>query len=306
MLKNKDFISIKDLKRHEIEEIFRLAEELKSKKYLFDALKGKTLALIFQKPSNRTRVSFEVGMAQLGGHAVYLGPDDIKLGVRETVSDAARVLSRYIDGIVARTYRHQDIIGLAESSTVPVINGLSDLLHPCQALSDLFTIKEKFNTFDSIRLVFIGDGNNVLHSLMYGASILGCNMSVVNPKGYEPNDKVVDDVKKFSKASGADIRFFSSPETAIKDADIIYTDVWVSMGKEKERKKRLIAFKRFQVNEELLKKAKKSCKIMHCMPAHRGEEITNSIIDGPNSIVLDQAENRLHVQKAILYLLLKR
>lgn len=305
MLKSKDFISIKELKREDIDEIFDLTERLKSKEDFGEPLKKKTLALIFQKPSNRTRVSFEVGMTQLGGHTVYLGPDELKLGIRESVQDAAKVLSRYIDGIVARVHRHQDIIDLAKSSSVPVINGLSDLLHPCQGLSDIFTIKEKFKDFRSIKLVFIGDGNNVLHSLMYGSSIVGLDMSVVTPKGYEPKKEIVKDVVDFSKKSGSVIKFFNKPLDALKDADIIYTDVWVSMGQEKIRKKKLEAFKGFQVNKDLVSKAKKSCKIMHCMPAHRGEEITDDVIDGPNSIVLDQAENRLHVQKAILYLLLK-
>ncbi len=304
MLKKKDFISIKNLTKNEIDEIFSLTEKLKRE--TDEALKGKTLALIFQKPSNRTRVSFEVGMTQLGGHTVYLGPDELKLGVRESVSDAAKVLSRYIDGIVARTYKHHDILDLAKSSTVPVINGLSDLLHPCQGLSDIFTIKEKFGTFDSIKLIFIGDGNNVLHSLMHGASKVGLDMAVVTPKGYEPKKEIIKDVKDFSKTSGAKISFFNEPNDAVKDADIIYTDVWVSMGQETERQKKLKAFKGFQVNKDLVVKAKKDCKIMHCMPAHRGQEIANDVIDGPNSIVLDQAENRLHVQKAILYKLLER
>lgn len=306
MLKGKDFISIKDLGKEEIDEIFSLTEKLKADESFGGPFKAKTLALIFQKPSNRTRVSFEVGMTQLGGHTVYLGPDELKLGVRESVSDAAKALSRYIDGIVARTYRHQDILDLSCSSTKPVINGLSDLLHPCQGLSDLFTIKEKFERFDSIKLTFIGDGNNVLHSLMYGAGIVGLDMAIVTPKGYEPKKEIIEEVKGLSKASGADITFFNKPDAAIKDADIIYTDVWISMGQEEERKKRLKAFKGFQVNSGLVKMAKKGCKVMHCMPAHRGQEITDDVLDGPDSIVLDQAENRLHVQKAILYLLMHK
>ena len=305
MLKKKDFISIKDLKKEEIDEIFDLTKDLKKDTSLGEPLKGKTLALIFQKPSNRTRVSFEVGMNQLGGHTVYLRPDEIELGVRESVSDVAKVLSRYINGIVARTHKHQDILNLSKSSTVPVINGLSDLLHPCQAMSDLFTIKERFKSFDSIKLVFIGDGNNVLHSLMYGASIVGLDMSVVNPKGYEPKKEVIRDIEASCKESGAKITFSNKPDDAVKGADIIYTDVWVSMGQEKEKTKKLKAFEGFQVDKKLSQKAKKGCKIMHCLPAHRGQEITDDVIDGPNSIVLDQAENRLHVQKSILYLLLK-
>lgn len=306
MKRQKDFLMIKDFKKEEIDEIFSLTGQLKKDRSFGEPLKGKTLALIFQKPSNRTRVSFEVGMSQLGGHTVYLGPDEIKLGVRESVSDVAKVLSRYIDGIVARTYEHKDIVDLSNSSTIPVINGLSNLCHPCQGLGDLFTIKEKFKEFNSIKLVFIGDGNNVLNSLMYGAGIVGLNMAVVNPKGYEPKKEIVKEVEKLSKRSGADISFFNKPDEAIKGADIIYTDVWVSMGQEKEREERLKAFKGFQVNKSLLAKAKRECMVMHCMPAHRGEEITGDVLDGPNSIVFDEAENRLHVQKAILYLLLAR
>lgn len=306
MLRSRDLISIKDLKKEEIEGIFDLAAKLKKDKTFGDPLKGKTLALIFQKPSNRTRVSFEVGMEHLGGHAIYLGPDEIKLGVRESVSDVAKVLSRYIDGIVARTFKHADIISLVKGSSVPVINGLSDLLHPCQGLSDIFTIKEKFKDLGSIKLVYIGDGNNVLHSLLYGASIAGLNMCVINPKGYGPNKDIIEDVKKLSGSTGADITFSDKIDSTIEEADVIYTDVWISMGQEPERNKRLKAFKGFQINAELLKKAKKDCKIMHCLPAHRGEEITDDVLDGPNSIVLDQAENRLHVQKALLYLLLRK
>jgi len=305
MKRHKDFLMIKDFTKEEIGEIFDLTQRLKEDKSFGEPLKGKTLALIFQKPSNRTRVSFEVGMTQLGGHTVYLGPDEIKLGVRESASDVAKVLSRYIDGIVARTYEHNDIVDLAKSSAVPVINGLSNLCHPCQGLGDLFTIKEKFKDFDSVKLAFIGDGNNVLNSLMYGAAIVGLDMAVVNPKGYEPKKEMKNEVNALSKRSGVDISFFNNPDEAVKDADIIYTDVWVSMGQEREKKKRLEAFKGFQVNKALLRKAKRDCKIMHCMPAHRDQEITGDVLDGPNSIVFDEAENRLHVQKAILYLLLK-
>ncbi|MEE8360350.1 MAG: ornithine carbamoyltransferase [Candidatus Omnitrophota bacterium] len=304
MLRSKDFISIKDLNVKEIEGIFKLASALKKDKFYGEPLKGMTIALIFQKPSNRTRVSFEVGMEQFGGHAIYLGPDQIKLGVRESVSDVAKVLSRYIDGIVARTYKHEDILELAKSSTIPVVNGLSDLLHPCQGLSDIFTIKEKFSDHSSIKFVFMGDGNNVLNSLMYGAAIEGMNMHVVTPKGYEPKDEIRREVAELAKNSGAEILFSADPASAVKGANIIYTDVWISMGQEDERKKRLLAFKDFQLNSALLKKAEKDCKVMHCLPAHRGEEITDDVLDGPNSIVLDQAENRLHVQKALLYLLL--
>jgi len=305
LLKTKDLISVKDLRKEEIEEVFRLSFQMKRDKSFSEPLKGKSIALIFQKPSNRTRVSFEVGMYQLGGHAVYLGPEEIKLGVRESAADVARVLSRYIDGIVARTFKHEDIVNLAKSSTIPVINGLSDLLHPCQALSDIFTIKEQLGNLSLLRLVYIGDGNNVLHSLMHGAGITGLNMTIVNPRGYGPNADIVKEALFYAKKSGSIMTFTDDPLKAVKDADVIYTDVWTSMGQEKERNKRLKVFKRFRVDEALLVKAKKGCRIMHCLPAHRGEEITDDVLDGPSSIVFDQAENRLHVQKALLYLLLK-
>ncbi len=301
----RDFISLRDLKAKEIGQLLSLAERLKKKRSADESLKGKTLALIFEKPSNRTRVSFEVAMTHFGGHTVYLGPNEIKLGVRESVSDVAKVLSRYVDGMVARTYKHEDVLSLSKGSSVPVINGLSNLLHPCQALSDLFTIKEKFGSFSGFKFVFIGDGNNVLHSLMYGASIVGLDMSVVTPKGYEPNREFVKDVMNLAKKSNAKISLSNDAESAVSKADIIYTDVWISMGQEAQEKERLKAFGPFQINEELVKKAKKDVKIMHCMPAHRGQEITDEVLDGPHSIVLDQAENRLHVEKAILYLLLK-
>jgi ornithine carbamoyltransferase len=304
MLKNRDLITITDLSKSEIEDVFKLASKLKRDKFAGEPLKGKTIALIFQKPSNRTRVSFEVGMEQLGGHAIYLGPDEIRLGVRESVADVAKVLSRYVDGIVARTYEHSDVEGLSKSSSVPVINGLSDLLHPCQGLSDIFTIKEKVSDPASAKVVFIGDGNNVLNSLMYGAGVTGLNLTIVTPKGYEPNERVVADVKALAAGSGSTITLTNDPASAIKDAEIIYTDVWVSMGQEDQEARRLKDFKAFQVNKALVAKAKKGCKIMHCLPAHRGQEITDEVLDGPDSIVLDQAENRLHVQKALLYLLL--
>lgn len=294
----KDLITIKDLTSSQIHEIFDLASELKlnrKKHELF--LKNKTLGLIFEKPSNRTRVSFEVGMTELGGHTIYLGSEEIELGKREAIKDAARVLSRYLDAIAARTFSHKRILELAENSSVPVINGLTDLLHPCQALSDLFTIKEK-KGLKGTRLAFVGDGNNVLNSLLYGCKKIGLKMNVASPKGYEPNKNILEE-------AGGIVTLFNSAKEAVEGADIVYTDVWTSMGMEKEHKKRLKIFKGFQVNRELLSLAKKDAVIMHCLPAHRGEEITDEVLDGPNSIVIDQAENRLHVQKAILVKLLK-
>jgi len=300
----KDFISIQDFTKQDIEGVFALTKDVKAAPADFNgALKGKTLALIFQKPSSRTRVSFEVGMTQLGGHSIYLGPDDIKLGVREATKDVASVLSRYVDGIVARTFSHSDIVELAENSTVPVINGLSDLSHPCQAMADVYTIREKVKG-KKVKVAFVGDGNNVLHSLLYCCAKMGIDVSVATPKGYETKGQVAKEAKQEAAKSGSAIDFTNDPAQAAKGADVIYTDVWTSMGQEKEYKERLKAFKGFQINKELVSLANKGCLVMHCLPAHRGEEITDEVLDGPNSVVLDEAENRLHVQKAILIRLL--
>jgi len=315
----KDFISIQDFTKQDIEEIFALTDDVKAGTEDFNgALKGKTLALIFQKPSSRTRVSFEVGMTQLGGHTIYLGPDDIQLGVREATKDVASVLSRYVDGIVARTFSHSDIVELAKNSTIPVINGLSDLLHPCQAMADVYTIREKGSAEGAclpvrqgsasggkrVKVAYVGDGNNVLHSLLHCCGKAGIDVSVATPKGYKPKGQIVKEAEQEAAKSGSVISFTNNPAQAVKGADIIYTDVWTSMGQEKEYKKRLKAFKGFQINKKLVLLANKGCLVMHCLPAHRGEEITDEVLDGPNSIVLDEAENRLHVQKAILIKLL--
>jgi len=283
----RDLISIANLKPREVEEIFNLTDKLKKDKAKFaKALSGKTLALVFQKPSNRTRVSFEVGMYQLGGYPIYLGPDEINLGVRESIKDVAKTLSRYIDAIVLRTFAHNNVLEMAKYATVPVINGLSDFSHPCQALADIYTIKEKLKHLKGLTLAYVGDGNNVCNSLLYACAKVGMNMNVATPKGYEPD--------------GVVIKLFHQPEDAVKNADIIYTDVWASMGQEKEAAKRKKVFKNFQVNKKLVNLAKKNCLIMHCLPAHRGEEITDEIIESKNSVIFDQAENRMHVQKAIL------
>jgi ornithine carbamoyltransferase len=301
----KYLLSISDLTDGDIADILKLTAEVKKERSKFsDALKGKTIGLIFQKPSNRTRVSFEIGMVQLGGYAIYLGPSEIEMGVRESVKDVAAVLSRYLDGIVARVYKHDDVVELARYATVPVVNGLSDLGHPCQALSDIFTIKERFGTFGKLTLSYIGDGNNVLNSLMTAAAKVGLNMNIATPKGYEPARNAVSIATALCKHSGARFKFLNDPKAAAKGADIIYTDVWVSMGQEKDRAKRLKAFAKFQVNEGILRVAKKGCVVMHCLPAHRGQEITDSVIDSGNSIVYDQAENRVHAEKAILLRLL--
>lgn len=301
----KDLISIKDLAIEEVQQIFELAQKIKAG--IEDeekSLSGKSLGLIFQKPSNRTRVSFEVGMAQLGGHTVYLGPEDIKLGQREKTSDIARTLSRYLDAMVVRAFSHNDILELAENSQIPVINGLSDLLHPCQVLADLFTIKEKKGGLKGVRLAYVGDGNNILHSLLYGASKVGMDLSIATPKGYGPKYEILDEALRKSLETKGKIVLGDDPALAVKDADIIYTDVWVSMGQEAQTKKRNEDFRGFQVDQALVARAKPDCLIMHCLPAHRGEEITDEVMDGPNSIVFDQAENRLHVHKAILLMLL--
>jgi ornithine carbamoyltransferase len=301
----KDLLTIRETSPGEIKEIFSLTSRLKKEPRKFaSALKGKSLALIFEKPSNRTYVSFHVGMFELGGNAIYLGPDQIKLGVRETIHDVAKTLSRYVDGIMIRTFGHEKVLEMAKHASVPVINGLSNLSHPCQALADVYTIKEKFGKFKGITVVYIGDGNNVCHSLMFCCAKAGLNISIATPAGYEADNGMVQGAREAAKASGSKISIFTDPRLAVKGADVIYTDVWASMGQEQEAEKRKKDFRDFQVNAKLVSFAKKGCFIMHCLPAHRGEEI-DGVIDSPHSIVFDQAENRLHVQKAILIKLLR-
>jgi ornithine carbamoyltransferase len=302
----KDLISTKYLSCKEIEGIFLLTDKLKNNKTKFsDILSGKTLALIFQKPSNRTRVSFEVGMYQLGGNSIYLSPGEINLGVRESIKDVARTISRYVDAIVLRTFEHKNVLEMAEYSTIPVINGLSDFCHPCQALADVYTIREKFKKVKGLTLAYVGDGNNVCNSLLYACSKAGINMNVGSPEQYQPQSDVLREAKESAKKSGVAINVFNSALEAAKNADVLYTDVWTSMGQESQARDRKEIFKDFQINKKLAKLAKKNALIMHCLPAHRGEEITDEIIEGPNSVVFDQAENRMHVQKAILIKLLK-
>jgi len=291
----KDLISIKDLTAQEIEGLFRLTDKLKKNKAKFgSALKGKTLALIFQKPSNRTRVSFEVGMCQLGGHSIYLSPQEINLGVRESIED----------GIVLRTFEHKTILEMAKYAGVPVINGLTDFSHPCQALADVYSIREKLKNIKGATLAYVGDGNNVCNSLLLASAKIGLNMNVGAPKGYEPQGSVLKDARAIAKAKNSSIKLFNDPEEAVRGVDVVYTDVWASMGQEKEAEERRKIFKGFQINAELMKSAKKNALVMHCLPAHRGEEIAGKVIDSANSIVFDQAENRLHLQKAILIKLL--
>jgi ornithine carbamoyltransferase len=303
----KDFLSLKELHAGDLTMIFKLAEKMKKNPQSFyGKLKGKSLALLFQKPSMRTRVSFQVGMSQLGGDSVYVDPQEHPLGQRESIKDVARVLSRYCDAIVTRTYHHSDVEELARYATVPVINGLSDMYHPCQTLADLFTVREKFKGIQKMNLAYIGDGNNVLNSLLYGASKVGANLSIASPRGYEPSEEILRDIKLITKESGSKITLSNNPFTAIKNAHAIYTDVWVSMGQDKQRDQRVRDFQPFQVNSAIIGKAPKDSVIMHCLPAHRGEEITDEVIEHPRSVIFDQAENRLHTQKALLYILLTR
>ena len=302
----KDLLSIRDLETKDIHDIIKLAADIKanSAKYS-NALKGKSIGLIFQKPSNRTRVSFEIGMFQMGGHSIYLGSSELGMGGRESVKDVACVLSRYLNGIIARTYKHDVLEELAKHASIPIINGLSDLAHPCQSLGDMFTIKEKFGTLKGVTLAYIGDGNNVLNSLMAVAAKLGVDMKVATPKGYEPNVEMVRRARAVARESGSKIEISNDPRKAARDADVLYTDVWVSMGQEKQAARRVRAFKDYQLNDKLLKSAKTLAAVMHCLPAHRGQEITDSVMDSNHSIVYDQAENRMHVQKAILLKLLQ-
>lgn len=303
----RDLISIRDFTREEIEALFSLATDLKrrlKRGKSHPRLSGKTLALIFEKPSLRTRVSFEVAMTHLGGHAIYLAPQDIRLGARETVEDGARNLSRWVDGIVARTFEHAQVERLAQYTTVPVINGLTDLHHPCQVLCDLFTLHEKREKLKGLRVAFIGDGNNVCNSWLYGAAKMGIHFTVACPKGYEPHRDVFTKARAESEATYAVLEITHDAARAARDADVLYTDVWASMGHEEQRAKRMRDFKGFQVNQSLVNLAQKDVQVMHCLPAHRGEEITDEVMDGQHSIILDQAENRLHLQKAILVKLL--
>jgi ornithine carbamoyltransferase len=284
-----------------LDNVLKLSSKLKKEKFS-SRLEQKTLAMIFEKISTRTRVSFEVGMTRLGGHAIYLEPQSMQLKRGETIKDTAKTLSRYVDCIMVRAYRHEDVVELGKHADVPVINGLTNLEHPCQALSDLFTIKEAKRGF-GIKLAYVGDGNNVCNSLLLGASMVGMDMSVGCPKGYEPDSGIVKKAKKFSKKSGSKIEVVNNPKEAVSKADVVYTDVWTSMGDEKDEKRRIKKFKGYQVNSKLLEGASTPL-IMHCLPAKRGQEITDDVLDSKNSIVFDQAENRLHSQKALLCFLL--
>jgi ornithine carbamoyltransferase len=296
----KDFLSITDLAQEEILQLFDLARDLKKNQKegkQVQPLKGKTLAMIFQKPSTRTRISFDVGMYQLGGYAIYMSPSDIGLGKRESVADVARVLSRYNNCIMARLFEHEIILELAQYASIPVINGLTDLLHPCQILGDLLTIIEHRGGLDDLKISYIGDGNNVVHSWINAASKLPMKLHLACPKGYDPDNTIIN---KALDNKLSEIVIHRNPIDAVKNSDVIYTDVWASMGQEKEAAKRRKVFKNFQITEDLVSEAKQDVLVMHCLPAHRGEEITDKVIEGSHSIVFDEAENRLHIQKAIM------
>jgi ornithine carbamoyltransferase len=302
--RKRDLISIADLFRPQLEEIMALAQRLKADRragWPHPLLAGKTLAMIFEKPSLRTRVTFEVGIGQLGGHAVYLAPQDIGLGTRETVADVAQNLARWVDIIMARTFAHATIVELAQHATVPVINALSDLLHPCQILADCLTLIEQRGQLDGLKVTFVGDGNNVVNSWINAASKFPFHFALACPPGYEPDAEIL----KRARKNGAQVTMTSSVEEAVRDADAVYTDVWTSMGQEEEREKRLQAFKNYQVNAKVMSRARKNALVMHCLPAHRGEEITAEVLDSPQSVVLEQSENRLHIQKAIMVWLLQ-
>lgn len=308
MLQNKDLLSIHDLSVGEIEEILDFAKELKAMQIAgveHHILKGKTLGMIFEKASTRTRVSFEVGMYQLGGQALFLSNRDLQIGRGEPIRDTARVLSRYLDGVMIRTFGHDKLVEFAKWSEVPVINALTDLLHPCQALTDMLTIQEHLGTdLKGLKLAFIGDGNNMAHSLMYACAKLGIDFALAMPKGYEPDKQVVKNAKADAKASGAKITFTNDIFAAAKDADVLCTDVWTSMGEEAEREKRLKAFKGYQINSKLMAAANKRAIVLHCLPAHRGEEIAEDVFEKYSEVIFDEAENRLHTQKAIMALLM--
>ena len=304
---HKDLISIHDLEIGEVALILDVAAKLKRKQKKGEPhqyLKGKSLAMLFSKASTRTRTSFEVGFYQLGGHPIYLSDDASQIGRGEPVKDTARVLSRFVDGIMIRTFSHESVIELAKYASIPVINGLTDLLHPCQALTDMFTIQEKMKVLKGRKMVYVGDGNNMAHSLMYACAKVGMNMVCACPKGYQPDPHVLAEAQEDASHAGCTITVEEDVMKAVKGADVLYTDTWASMGQEEEHDARKKIFAPYQINAELLAAARPEAIVMHCLPAYRGEEITDDVIEGPQSVVFDQAENRLHVQKAIMALLM--
>jgi len=306
-LKGRDLLSIADLTEEEFWELLEFAKLLKLETIAgkrHEYLKGKTLAMIFQKPSTRTRVAFEVGMYQLGGYALYLSSNDMQLRRGETIADTARVLSRFVDGIMARVFDHQDVVDLAKYGSVPVINGLSDEEHPSQVLADFLTIWEKFGTLKGLKLAYVGDGNNVAHSLLLAAGLVGMDIAVATPEGYEPKSLYVEKAKELAARHGSSVQVLRDPVEAVTGANAVYTDVWASMGQEAEHEERLKIFKPYQVNPELMSLADKHAIFLHCLPAHRGEEVVDEVADSPQSAIFDEAENRLHAHKAILALLM--
>lgn len=303
LLRGKDFLDLADYTAEDLQYLLSLAVTIKEKQKLgevYQPLLGKTLAMIFTKASTRTRVSFEVGMFQLGGHALFLSGSETQIGRGEPISDTAKVLSRYVDGIMIRTFAHQDVIELARHSDVPVINALTDLHHPCQVLADLLTLQEHKGTLHGLTVAYVGDGNNMANSWLAAAPKLGLNLRIASPDGYGCDTTVVGMAKEAAAANGTELVLTNDPAAAVKDADLIYTDVWASMGQEAEQAERAAIFANYQVNEELCSLAKPDYLFMHCLPAHRGEEVSSSVIDGPHSVIFDEAENRLHIQKAIL------
>ncbi len=306
-MQGKDIITLHELTTEEIYTILKTTDYLKKqfkKGLTYKPLKGKTLGMIFHKSSTRTRVSFEVAMWQLGGYALYLNENDLQLKRGESIPDTARVLSRYLNGIMIRTYSHDDVVELGKYVDIPVINGLTDLTHPCQALTDLYTIFEYKHKLAGLKLAYVGDGNNMVHSLIFGCAKVGMDISVASPRGYQPNENIVELAKEDAKHTGSKILITDNIREAVEKADIIYTDVWASMGQEAQKETKINALKDYQVNSEVVNMAKDDVIIMHCLPAHRGEEITAEVIDGPHSVVFDEAENRLHTHKAILALVI--
>lgn len=304
-LKGRNFIDLADFERFELRQVLDTAHDLKRKQKRgepHELLKGKSLAMIFMKSSTRTRVSFEVGMTQLGGHALYLEPGGTQLGRGETIGDTALVLSRYCDVIMARVYGHNEVEELAKHATVPVINGLSDLLHPCQIMADMQTVEEHKGKLEGLKITYVGDSNNVSNSIMQGCTIMGMDVTIGSPKGYTPSEKIMKKATVLSKRYRTTLEVVSNPDEAVKGADVIYTDTFFSMGQERDKEKEN-ALMPFQVNEALVSKANREAIVMHCLPAHREEELTSEVMDGPHSVVFDQAENRLHAQKAILALI---
>jgi len=307
-MQQQHLVSIHDLTLGEVNEILDLARDLKERQRRREPhplLAGRTLAMIFEKPSTRTRVSFEVGIAQLGGIPVVLNASETQLGRGESIADTARVLSRYVDGIMARTFAHETVTQLAEHGSVPVINGLTDLLHPCQVLTDLFTISERFPHLDQIVMAYVGDGNNMAHSYMYGAAKVGAELRIASPEGFRPDAAVLANAEADAAASGGKVVIMDDPAEAVVGCHVVCTDTWTSMGQEEEYAERKRVFAPYQVNDALMGKARPEAIALHCLPAHRGEEITDGVMDGPRSAVFDEAENRLHVQKAIMTLLMQ-